>query len=133
MVILVDNKLGNNLANPSSFLYLIVFSLDRQLIFFRTFEIFFLLFSYKMRIARILITNNNIIGTVWSISAALASPMLFKDLLIYEHFPVAMMERTHGLVLLVIAFLVPCVALVLVYFKMYVAAHSFWFLYNLMI
>jgi hypothetical protein len=45
-------------------------------------------------------------------------------LLAYEQFPVAMMEKTHGLVLLVIAFLVPCAALILVYFKMYVAAHK---------
>ncbi|KAL4143769.1 hypothetical protein QTP88_006055 [Uroleucon formosanum] len=66
-----------------------------------------------------------VIGTVWSISAALASPMLFKDLLIYEKFPVAMLEKTHGLVLLLIAFIAPCAALILVYFKMYVAAHSF--------
>ncbi|XP_016662867.1 D(4) dopamine receptor [Acyrthosiphon pisum] len=64
-----------------------------------------------------------VIGTVWSISAALASPMLFKDLLIYEKFPVAMLEKTHGLVLLLIAFIGPCAALILVYFKMYVAAH----------
>lgn len=64
-----------------------------------------------------------VIGTVWSISAAFASPMLFKDLLLHHKFPVAMMEKTHGVVLLLIAFIAPCAALILVYFKMYVAAH----------
>ncbi|VVC28794.1 G protein-coupled receptor, rhodopsin-like,GPCR, rhodopsin-like, 7TM [Cinara cedri] len=65
-----------------------------------------------------------VIGMVWTLSVALASPIIFKDLLVYDKKPIAMLEKTHGLVLLLIAFLAPCVALILVYFKMYVAAHS---------
>lgn len=65
----------------------------------------------------------SVIGTVWSISIALASPMLLKDLIVYDKKTVTTIERTYGLVLLLIAFIAPCVALILVYFKMYVAAH----------
>lgn len=57
---------------------------------------------------------------VWSISAALASPMLL-EFLVNDEFPAV--EKTYGLVLLLLAFLAPCAALILVYFKMYVAAH----------
>lgn len=56
-------------------------------------------------------------------SAALASPIMFKEWLVYDQFSGTVMEKAHGFVLLLIAFLAPCAALILVYFKMYVAAH----------
>ncbi|XP_050533696.1 melanocortin receptor 5-like isoform X2 [Daktulosphaira vitifoliae] len=64
-----------------------------------------------------------VIGAVWSISAALASPILFKEFLIHDKLSISVTEKTHGMVLLLTAFIAPCVMLILVYFKMYVAAH----------
>ncbi|XP_050437002.1 trace amine-associated receptor 3-like [Adelges cooleyi] len=64
-----------------------------------------------------------VIGTVWSVSAVLASPVLFKELLVHDKLSMVVMEKTHGLVLLLTVFVAPCATLILVYFKMYVAAH----------